>query len=165
MAGQHTRRFAGSFNLLTIADGLSVEGNRDRPDQRLIFPARSPGGLTPGWPAPDCPAMAPILLSALLMLGSAQAAPDPPSAPSRRCSPPRRRARRTPAVCGDGTSYTVLSSQSRRDQAARCGFDPHGAPIDGVYLVELRHYETWRNGVFIRTWEETAKTFQQCVGH
>jgi hypothetical protein len=106
--------------------------------------------------------MVPILLCALLMLGSAQAAPDPPSTPS---SPPQSaQAASTQDSSGlrDGTSYTVLSSQSRRDQAARCGFDAHGAAIDGVYLVELRHYEAWRNGVFVRTWEETAKTFQQC---
>ena len=109
--------------------------------------------------------MAPILLSALLMLGSAQAAPDPPAAPSS--PPPPAPAASTQDANGlkDGTSYTVLSSQSRRDQAARCGLDAHGAAIDGVYLVELRHYEAWRNGVFVRTWEETAKTFQQCAGH
>ena len=108
--------------------------------------------------------MAPILPIALLVLGSAQAAPDPPSAPA---PPQPAPATSTEDANGlkDGTSYTVLSSQNQRDQAARCGLDAHGAAIDGVYLVELRHYETWRNGVFVRTWEETAKTFLQCAGH
>jgi hypothetical protein len=109
--------------------------------------------------------MAPILPIALLMLGSAQAAPDPPSAPSAQQSAPAASTQDANDL-KDGTSYTVLSSQNRRDQAARCGLDAHGAAIDGVYLVELRHYETWRNGVFVRTWEETAKTFQAChAGH
>ena len=110
--------------------------------------------------------MTPILLYALLMLGSAQTTPDPPSAPPSPPQPAQAASTQDSNGLRDGTSYTVLSSQTQRDQAARCGMDVHGAAIDGVYLVELRHYEAWRNGVFVRTWEETAKTFQQCyAGH
>jgi len=63
----------------------------------------------------------------------------------------------------DGISYQVISSSVIMRMTPACGFNDIGLPNGGNFLVEIRQYTQYQNGVLIAQWSSTEETFQGCV--
>lgn len=63
----------------------------------------------------------------------------------------------------DGITYRVESSTTTtRADAARCGYNDLSLPNTAIYRVEQRTYEEVKDGRVVRTWTETAESFERC---
>ncbi|BDC45375.1 hypothetical protein PTKU15_86720 [Paraburkholderia terrae] len=64
----------------------------------------------------------------------------------------------------DGIHYTVSSTREIIQPTAACGFNDIGVANAGVFTVETRNYEEWRNGTLVRSWiEDSQPQFVRCV--
>lgn len=62
----------------------------------------------------------------------------------------------------DGIHYTIVSTKEVTLPTAACGYNDLGIQNPGVYVVETRAYEEWRDGELKRSWTDDVETFSRC---
>ena len=64
----------------------------------------------------------------------------------------------------DGISYIITGKEYINEpNASRCGYNDAGFPITARTTVEVRDYEEYKEGKFIRRWTEKVKTETICL--
>ena len=64
----------------------------------------------------------------------------------------------------DGISYKVIATEYVNEpNALRCGYNDIGFPITARTTIEVREYEKYSKGIFVRRWTEKVKTETKCL--
>lgn len=64
----------------------------------------------------------------------------------------------------DGISYVVTGKEYINEtNAGRCGYNDAGFPVTARTTIEVREYEEYSKGKFIRRWTEKVKTDTICL--
>jgi hypothetical protein len=62
----------------------------------------------------------------------------------------------------NGVHYTVASTTEVTRPSPACGFNDIGVANPGIFIVETRAYEEYRDGNLVRSWTEDVETFNRC---
>lgn len=64
----------------------------------------------------------------------------------------------------DGISYIITGKEYINEpNAGRCGYNDTGFPVTARTTIEVREYEEYSKGKFIRRWTEKVKTDTICL--
>jgi hypothetical protein len=62
----------------------------------------------------------------------------------------------------DGVNYEIVSEFEVLKPAIQCGFNRLSFPNPGIFKEEERVYREYRDGLIVRSWQDTFSRFVRC---